>query len=78
MQVTLNIPDGLAARLEARGLTIPSFVEEMLEKEAAENLSQLPNKDAVSAAIDRIVKRREHLSLDSLKIRDLIDEGRRY
>ncbi len=77
MQVTLNIPDEVAARLEAKGVRIPSYVEEMLVKES-QAPAHRPAPDAVSAAIESILERREGLTLNGLKIRDLIDEGRRY
>jgi len=77
MQLTLNIPDETAARLEARGVIIPAFVEEMLAKEASAP-SFRSEKNSVSTAVDRIIERRKSLRLDGLKIRDLIDEGRRY
>jgi len=77
MQLTLNIPDETAALLEAKGLRIPEFVEEMLAKEA-----QAPpvsfDRSAASSAVDRIIELRKNLTLEGLKIRDLIDEGRKY
>jgi len=77
MQLTLNIPDETAALLEAKGVRIPEFVEEMLAKEA-----QAPpvnfDRNAASAAVDRIIERRKNLTLDGLKIRDLINDGRKY
>ena len=77
MQVTLDIPDEVVARLEAKGVRIHSYVEEMLVKES-QAPGHRPAPEEISAAIDRILERREGLTLNGLKIRDLIDEGRRY
>jgi hypothetical protein len=77
MQLTLNIPDETAALLEAKGVRIPEFVEEMLAKEA-QAPSVTPDRTAAAAAVDRILERQKNFRLDGLNIRDLIDEGRKY
>ncbi len=77
MQLTLDIPDETAAALESRGVHISTFIQEMLEKEVRACV-QPRDQAAISAAVDRILERRKSFRLDGLKIRDLIDEGRRY
>jgi hypothetical protein len=77
MQLTLNIPDETADRLRARGLEISVLVEEMLAKEAYLTDAGF-ERASVSSAIDRIVERRKGITLGDMKVRDLIDEGRRY
>ena len=77
MQLTLDIPDETAALLEAKGVRIPEFVEEMLAKEA-QAPSVTPDRTAAAAAVDRIIERRKNLTLGGIKIRDLINNGRKY
>jgi len=77
MQLTLTIPDETIALLEAKGVRIPEFVEEMLAREA-QTTPVSPDRIAASAAVSRILERQKNFRLDGLKIRDLIDEGRRY
>jgi post-segregation antitoxin (ccd killing protein) len=77
MQLTLNIPDETAVALESRGVHISAFIQAALQKEAGPSPSHR-DQAAIEAAVDRIIERRKNLRLDGLKIRDLIDEGRRY
>jgi len=77
MQLTLNIPDETAAALESRGVPVAAFVQAMLDKEARSS-TEGRDQAAIEAAVDRILERRKNFRLDGLKIRDLIDEGRRY
>ena len=77
MQLTLDIPDETAAALESRGVHVAAFVQALLEKEAHSS-TERRDQAAIEAAVDRILERRKNLRLDGLKIRDLIDEGRRF
>ena len=77
MQLTLNIPDDTVSLLEAKGVRIPEFVEEMLAREARATPAH-PDRSAASAAVSRILDRQKNFRLDGLRIRDLIDEGRKY
>ncbi len=77
MQLTLNIPDETAAALESRGVRISAFIQSALQKEAGTSVEHR-DQAAIEAAVDRIIERRKSFRLDGLKIRDLIDEGRRY
>jgi post-segregation antitoxin (ccd killing protein) len=77
MQLTIHIPDETAALLQSRGVEIAALIEETVAREA-QAASRRPAPEAVANAIDRILERRSRLTLNGLKIRDLIDEGRKY
>ncbi len=76
MQLTLDIPDETAALLQTRGVEISSLVQELLAKEAAK--AGPADSASASAAVDRIIAVRKHLSLGGISIRDLINDGRKY
>ena len=75
MQLTINIPYETIALLEARGVRIPEFVEEMLAKEA-QTTSVNTDRSAASATVSRFLECQKDFRLDGLRVRDLIDEGR--
>ena len=77
MQLTIHIPDETAALLQSRGVEITKLIEQTVAREA-HAASLHPAPEAVAKAVDRILDRRSRLSLNGLKIRDLIDEGRKY
>jgi len=77
MQVTINVPDQVAAEARARGLSTEVYVEELITSRTNAN-SDLDQRKAVEAAVDRILERRERHKLNGLKIKDLINEGRKY
>jgi post-segregation antitoxin (ccd killing protein) len=76
MQVTVNVPEELAEQARARGLAVAAYVEEVLARES----EQAAAKDlrAVGEAIDRIRELRKGNTLGGLKLKDLINEGRKY
>ncbi|HKV49158.1 MAG TPA: hypothetical protein VJN69_13775 [Candidatus Acidoferrales bacterium] len=77
MQVTVNVPDQVAAEARARGLSTEVYVEELITTRI--NTDNHPEqREVVAAAIDRILERRERHKLDGLKIKDLINEGRKF
>jgi hypothetical protein len=77
MQLTIHIPDETAALLQSRGVEITTFIEQTVAREA-QVASHRPAPEAVANAVDRILERRSRLTLNGLKIRDLIHEGRKY
>lgn len=77
MQLTIQIPDETAALLQSRGVEIAAFAAEAVAREA-QAVESRTSPEIVAAAVDRILERRSRLALDGLKIRDLIDEGRKY
>ena len=46
MQITVNVPDKLAAQAESRGLTVETYVELVLQQTAGEGLMSSPRSDA--------------------------------
>ncbi len=87
MQITVTIPDELAAQAQARGLDLDSYLPELLaENLAAEAhvagpaLSEAEDEMAArrNAAVDRMIALRRGNVLGGLKIKDLVEEGRKY
>jgi hypothetical protein len=81
MQITVNIPDGLAAQLQARGLGLESYVQGLVGSDETASRSRFirlgPGPYSPAEAGRRIRELRRSNRLDGLKIKDLIEEGRR-
>jgi len=77
MQVTVNVPDWLAARARARGVSVEVYVEEMLARQSS-GISEEDGLRSASAAVDRIRELRKGNSLAGLSTKNLIHEGRKY
>ena len=79
MQVTVNIPDELAAQAREKGLTVEVYVERVLasQVEVQSETTHLAQARA-RKAIDRMAELRKGIRLDGIKMKDLIDEGRKY
>jgi hypothetical protein len=81
MQVTVNIPDTLAAQIQASGLALETYVQGLVASDAAvlkHCLVRLgPGPYSPAEAGRRIREMRKDNRLDGLKIKDLIEEGRR-
>jgi len=82
--VTVNIPDELAAQAREKGLSVEVYVEQVLAKQCGENgntpeqtRSESDNAK-IKDAIARMDELRKGVRLDGLKIKDLINEGRKY
>jgi len=80
MQVTIDIPDDLAARVRARGLTLDAYVRELIASEVSmPKLVRLgPGPYTPEEAVDSIRESRKNSRLNGLKTKDLINEGRRF
>jgi hypothetical protein len=76
MQLTIHISDETVALLQSRGVETAAFIEQTVVRKA-QSVSLHPAPEAVVNAIDRILERRSRLTLNGLKIRDLIDKGRK-
>jgi post-segregation antitoxin (ccd killing protein) len=76
MQVTVNVPEELAKQARARGLAVEAYVEEVLARQSRQSASK--DLRTVGEAIDRIRELRKGNTLGELKIKDLINEGRKY
>jgi post-segregation antitoxin (ccd killing protein) len=77
VQVTVNVPDQLAAQARARGVAVEAYVEEVLVRQAQEPEAEAHRK-SVGEAIDRIMELRKGNTLGGAKVKDLINEGRKY
>jgi len=81
MQVTVNIPDEFAAQVQARGLALEAYVQELVVSDASMSRPRLvrlgPGPYSPIEAGRQIRELRKGNCLDGLKIKDLIEEGRR-
>jgi hypothetical protein len=81
MQVTVNIPDDVAAQVQARGLALEAYVQGLVVSDAAILQPRLVRLGAgpysPEEAGRQIRELRKTNRLEGLKIKDLIEEGRR-
>lgn len=77
MDVTIKVPDKLAAEARARGVSVEMYVQEILERQTIETTGE-GHLQSVRAAIDRILELRKGNKLTGLRIKDLIHEGHRH
>jgi len=77
MNVTIKVPDNLAAEARARGVSLEVYVQEILARRALETTSD-NDLQSVRAAIERIVELRKGSKLAGLRTKDLIHEGHKY
>ena len=83
MTITVSVPDELAERAAARGISVEALVEGWVE-EAARTERQVkwvrfgPGPLTPEQAADDIRDLRKGVTLDGLKIKDLVAEGRKY
>ncbi len=68
----------LAAEAQARGIALERLIEEMSQAQFGTELKERAKSQTIAKAVDRILRLREETNLDGLKIRDLINEGRKY
>ena len=73
MQVTINIPDQLAAEAAARGIAVDTYVEEVLAKQTQETAEHNARMAAVEEM--RSFAQKHGATLGGLRIEDLIREG---
>lgn len=77
MDVTIRVPEKLAAEARARGVSIEVYVQELLARQALETTGEV-RLQVVSAAIDRILELRKGNKLAELRTKDLVHEGHKY
>jgi hypothetical protein len=81
MQVTVNIPDEVATQVLARGLALEAYVQSLVVSDAftvQPRMARLgPGPYSPEEAGRHIRELRKSNTLDGIKIKDLIDEGRR-
>ena len=81
MQITVNIPDEFAVQVQARGLALETYVQGLVRSAVAVPRGQLirlgPGPFSLEEAGRRIRNLRQNNNLDGIKVKDLIEEGRR-
>lgn len=77
MEVTVRVPDQLAAEARAHGVSVEAYVQEILARQAQEAVGE-QRLQTVRAAIERIVELRKGNKLAGLRTKDLIHEGHKY
>ncbi|MFZ3379670.1 MAG: hypothetical protein WA193_08590 [Candidatus Acidiferrales bacterium] len=77
MDVTIKVPDKLAAEARARGVSVEMYVQEILARQALETAGE-QRLQSVRATIDRILQLRKGNKLAGLRTKDLIHEGHKY
>ncbi len=82
MQVTIEIPDDLAAYVRARGLALEEYVRDLVASEIASAEPKFvrfgPGPYTPEEAARSIRESRQSSHMNGLKIKDLINEGRRF
>ncbi len=77
MEVTIKVPDKLAAEARAHGVSVEVYVREILARQALETTGE-QRLQSVRKAIDRILDLRKGNKLAGLRTKDLIHEGHKY
>jgi hypothetical protein len=76
MQVLVNIPDELAAQVEARGFVLETCLRELME----ERLSQEPIREERRQAVEamRDFAKKHGATLGGLDLKSMVHEGHKY
>jgi plasmid stability protein len=77
MEVTIKVPDKLAAEARAHGVSVEAYVQEILARQALDANGE-QRLQSVRAAIERIFELRKGNRLAGLRTKDLIHEGHKY
>ena len=77
MEVTIKVPDHLAAEARARGVSVEVYVQDILARQALDAADDV-RLQSVRAAIERIFQLRKGNKLAGLQTKDLIHEGHKY
>ncbi len=77
MEVTIKVPDQLAAEALSRGVSVEVYVQDLLARRTPDVTGD-GRLQPVQAAIDRIFELRKGNKLEGLRTKDLIHEGRKY
>jgi hypothetical protein len=83
MQVTLDVSERVAARAESEGVSLETFIQRAAERAATQDpeldLHRIPPGPYTPEEAGRNIRelRKKNL-LGGLKIKDLIDDGRKY
>jgi len=81
MQVTVDIPNEIAAQVQARGLALETYLQALVASDAASpklGLTRLgPGPYTPEEAGQNIRELRKGILLNGIRIKDLIEEGRK-
>jgi len=77
MDVTIKVPDQLAAEARSRGVSVEVYVQDILARQALGTTGE-GRLQAVRAAVERIFELRKGNKLAGLRTKDLIHEGHKY
>jgi hypothetical protein len=77
MDVTIKVPDQLAAEARSRGVSVEAYVQDILARRALDTTGE-GRLQSVRAAIERIFELRKGNKLECLRTKDLIHEGHKY
>jgi len=77
MEVTIKVPDRLAAEARSRGVSVEVYVQDILARQALDTAGE-GRLQSVQAAIERIFELRKGNKLEGLRTKDLIHEGHKY
>ena len=83
MTIAVTVPDELAEQAQAAGVSIESYIERLLQQQTKrrENPKWVrlgPGLRTPAEAVADIRELRKGVTLGGLKIKDLINEGRKY
>jgi plasmid stability protein len=74
MEVTIKVPEKLAAEARAHGVSVEVYVQEILARQALGTTGE-QRLQSVRAAVERIFELRRGNKLAGLRTKDLIHEG---
>jgi len=77
MEVTIKVPEKLAAEARAQGVSVEVYVQEILARQALETTGER-RLESARAAIERILDLRKGNKLGGLRTKDLTHEGHKY
>ena len=77
MEVTIRVPEKLAAEARAHGVPVEAYVQEILARQTLDTTDE-GRLQTVRAAIDRILELRKGNKLAGLRTKDLVHEGHKY
>jgi hypothetical protein len=77
MDVTIKVPDQLAAEARSRGVSVEVYVQDILARQALGTTDD-GRLQTVRAAVERIFELRRGNKLEGLRTKDLIHEGHKY
>jgi len=78
MEITLKIPEEIAAQARARGISVEAYIEEILARQTEASRAATPNGAQKEAVHEMLVfAQKNSVRLEGLSVKDLIHEGHR-